>query len=81
MQDQVRVMTKRNISAVYAGRADESLESEICSGEFQLVFCSPEAILQEICWREMLRSPVYCEKLLRFSLMKFVQIVLLLIES
>ena len=66
MQDKVRAMTERNITAVYAGSTDENLEWVICSGAFQLVFCSPEAILRETCWREMLRSPVYSEKLVAF---------------
>ena len=59
MKDQVRQMVHRNVSAVYVGDADESIETEICEGKFQLVYMSPEALLTNFTWRDMLLSPVY----------------------
>ena len=44
---------------MYVGDADESIETEICEGKFQLVYMSPEALLAESTWRDMLLSPVY----------------------
>jgi ATP-dependent DNA helicase RecQ len=63
MQDQVRAMTERKVSAVYAGKADDKLEADICSGKYQLVYFSPESLLLESRWRDMLQSPTYCERL------------------
>ena len=63
MQNQVRAMTERKVSAVYAGNADDKLEADICSGKYQLVFISPESLLVESRWRDMLQSPIYCERL------------------
>ena len=44
MQDQVRAMIERNVTAVYIGGADDKLEAEICAGNYQLVYCSPESL-------------------------------------
>lgn len=63
MIDQVRAMTERNISAVYAGEAEGEVETDICSGKYQLVFMSPEALLTDDRWRDMLQSLVYQERL------------------
>ena len=63
MKDQVRSMTARDISAVYAGEADGDVEVGICSGKYQLVFMSPESLLNDDRWRDMLQSPIYQERL------------------
>ena len=63
MQDQVRAMIERNVTAVYIGGADDMLEAEICAGNYQLVYCSPESLLTDNRWRDMLQSPIYCERL------------------
>ena len=61
MIDQVRHMTERGITAVYVG--DCVSEVEVCNGCFQLVFMSPESLLTNETWRDMLTSPVYQEHL------------------
>ena len=66
IHDQVRAMRERGVSAVYAGMADEELEAEVCTGEYQLVFLSPESLLTDDHWRDMLQSPVYHERLVGF---------------
>ena len=63
MQDQVRAMIERNVTAVYIGGADDILEAEICAGNYQLVYCSPESLLTDNRWRDMLQSPIYSERL------------------
>ena len=63
MQDQVRAMIERNVTAVYIGGADDMLEAEICAGNNQLVYYSPESLLTDNRWRDMLQSPIYCERL------------------
>ena len=47
MQDQVRAMTERGVKAVYAGGVDDKLEADVCAGDYQLVYFSPESILTE----------------------------------
>ncbi len=51
MKDQVRAMRERNISSVYVGEAEGEVENSICSGCFQLVFISPEALITDSCCR------------------------------
>ena len=63
MQDQVRAMTERGVSAVCAGMADDALAGSVCSGDFQLVFLSPESLLTDDRWRDMLQNSVYQERL------------------
>lgn len=52
-------------SAVYCGDAevDKKVEEEIFRGCYQLVFMSPEAILNDERWRDMLSSEVYRQRL------------------
>ena len=59
MKDQVRQMTERNVKAVYVGEIDDATETEVCEGQFQLVYLSPEALLTNATWCDMLQSPVY----------------------
>ena len=66
MQDQVRAMTERGVKAVYAGGVDDKLEADVCAGDYQLVYFSPESILTENRWWDMLQSPIYAERLVGF---------------
>ena len=65
MKDQVLAMEARNVRAVYVGDCTEegSEATEICSGKYQLVYMSPEALLTNEHWRDMLLSPVYRDNL------------------
>jgi len=63
MKDQVRQMTERNMRAVYVGDVDSETENEVCSGKYQLVYLSPEALLTNMMWRDNLQSPVYQQNL------------------
>ena len=63
MQDQVRAMKERGATVVYAGMVEDELERSICSGDFQLVFLSPESLIMDGRWRDMLLSSVYQERL------------------
>ena len=66
MKDQVRAMTQRDVRAVYVGEVREGGEVyiEICEGKYQLIFMSPEALLTDIKWRDMLQSPTFTENLI-----------------
>ena len=60
MQDQVRAMRERGVSAVNAGMADDELAE---SADFQLVFLSPESLFTDDRWRDMLQGAVYQKRL------------------
>ena len=68
MQDQVRSAMERNITAVYAGEAlqegsPNDMEGKLYRGEYQLVFVSPEMILCDERWDDILSSSEYQEHL------------------
>ena len=65
MKDQVRAMVERNVSAVCIGDAEVSVD-EVYEGKYQLVYISPEALLTNETWRDMLLSSVYQERLVAF---------------
>ena len=67
MKDQVSNMRDRKVSAIYFGDVVSSeVENEVCLGKYQLIFTSPETILNDFRWRDMLLSPVYKENLVGF---------------
>ena len=69
--DQVRQMRereRRGISAVYVGVVDEGDAEEVCRGRYQLVSFSPEALLTDEVWHDMLLSIVPLENLVEFVL-------------
>ena len=63
MEDQVRAMKEREVAAVYAGEATNDLQTSIFHGYYQLVFLSPESLVNNFCWRDMLVNPIYKENL------------------
>ena len=67
MEDQVNSFNKKGISAVYIEsektKSADTIQS-ILNGRFQIVFTSPEQVLQNLQWREMLRLPVYRKNLM-----------------
>ena len=67
MKEQVSELGSKQIRAVYVlSNIDDSVESEILDGKFGIVYISPELLLRQTKWREMLRSDVYKENLVRF---------------
>lgn len=50
-----------------AENCDREVTKGIHDGEYQLVFISPESIISNLYWREMLRTPVYQENLVAFA--------------
>ena len=46
---------------------DEAVKQAVMSGEYQLVYMSPESLLGVLQWREMFRSPVYQEGLVAIA--------------
>ena len=66
MKDQVQVLTEKGINAIYSGGAEEEETETIKCGEYQIIFFSPESLLCNLEWRDMLQSPIYQEKLVAF---------------
>ena len=52
---------------VGAEQHDEAVMQSVVSGEYQLVYMSPESLLGVLQWREMFRSPVYQECLVAIA--------------
>ena len=64
MKDQVRSMKEKDVAAAYVGDCSDEREiNDICSGEYLLVYMSPEALPTSEQWRDMLLSPIYRENL------------------
>ena len=48
MKDQVRAMSEKDVRAVYVGDcSEEAIEVEVCSGNYQFVYISPEGLLTD----------------------------------
>ena len=68
MNDQVHAINRR-VCSVYIGDLDTNMvytTTEISERKYQLVFVSPEVLLTDLHWRDMLMSPVYQENLVAF---------------
>ena len=64
MKDQVSAMKRRGVKSVYVGDCEsEDAVAAVCSGAYQLVYMSPEALLTDQRWRDMLLSAIYTENL------------------
>ena len=75
MKDQVASFETKGISAVHlAGNVSQEVQMGVVSGNYRLVFLSPEQLLTMKKWRIMLQSQVYREQLVAFVL-KVVSIV------
>ena len=54
MKDQVQAMTEKGMTAVFVGDCNENLVAGVCQEKYQLVYMSPEALLTDACWHDML---------------------------
>ena len=66
MKDQVRVMSQRNVTTVYACETD--VTEDIKNGKFQLVFVSPETLLNGDRWHDALLGPVFQQNLVGIAI-------------
>ena len=64
MKDQVWSMTLRNMRAVYTGEVENA--SDVYSGRYQLVILSPEMLLSEETWRDVMQNPAFHNHLIAF---------------
>ena len=56
MKDQVECFTRKGLKAVYIDSSDEEAKIAAMSGEFQLVYISPETLINDRQWRRILES-------------------------
>ena len=58
---QVSVFTSKGIKAAFVGgeQDDRAVKDAVFEGQYQLVFISPESLIRNLRWREMLRNDVY----------------------
>ena len=70
MIDQRRNLTARGLRCELVGeaQADEAVLLDVAEGKYQLVFMSPESLLLNTRWREMLRSTVYRTNLVALAI-------------
>ena len=67
MMDQVASLANRGVRAIHvSSELDEKAIEEIHEGKYQILFFSPEQLLQNLAWREMLLSPIYNKNLVGF---------------
>ena len=62
MKDQVQSLERKGVKAVFlhSGTCDET-KAGIYEGQYQLLFMSPETLLRDKEWRDILQSPIYQE--------------------
>ncbi|XP_011410065.1 PREDICTED: uncharacterized protein LOC105316681 [Amphimedon queenslandica] len=66
MQDQVELLTKKNLASIcVTGNEDSSVKTKIVSGVYQLTFTTPEVLLTKKDRRPVFQFPLVCERLVR----------------
>ena len=61
-------LTSRGLSTVYVSGdlSDKTIKDDIFKGRYQLVLISPELLMTNLYWREMMRTDVYQKQLVAF---------------
>ena len=62
MEEQVKMLTKRGISAAYAGQ-DPATDEAIATGQVSIVYGSPETLVGNAKWRNILQNDVFRQRL------------------
>ena len=61
-------LTSKGLSTVYVSGdlSDKTVKDGIINGQYQLVLISPELLMTNLYWREMMRTDVYQRQLVAF---------------
>ena len=59
MDDRVARFSSRGLKCTALCREDRAVMQSILHGEYQMVFLSPESMLQDLSLREVLKSEIY----------------------
>ena len=60
----------KNVKVIYAGDMNEDAWSDACIGKYQLIFISPESLMRNYKWHDILMSPVYHKNLMGLMWMR-----------
>ena len=68
MKDQVHSLEAKGVSSIYVTKngISDSQEQMTYEGEYQIMFFSPEALVCDDTWREMIQSKVYQDNVIAF---------------
>lgn len=56
--------SSKGLSAGYVtGKSSDSMKADVIDGKYQLVFFTPELLINQRRWRELLKGDVYEERL------------------
>ena len=67
MEEQVSQLASKQIQAVHVtSTLDDITDSDIISGKFAVVYVSPEQLLRQVKWRDLLHSEVFQTNLVGF---------------
>ena len=72
MKDQIHSLESKGIKATLkfcdqrSSNGQTAVEAALHEGQYQIVFFSPEALLCQDTWREMLQSQVYRDNVIAF---------------
>lgn len=71
MKDQVHSLESKGVKSMFVTKetardCDDSSTEKLYEGCFQIVFFSPEALLCNDTWREMLQTPIYLKNVVAF---------------
>ena len=63
-------LSTRGLTTAYVSGepSDRAMKDGVLKGEYQLVYISPELLMVNLKWREMLRSSIYQSKLKCFAI-------------
>ena len=56
MKDQVATYQEKGLNCVYARASDEEAKLGIMAGHFQLIYMTPETLISDLEWRDMLMA-------------------------
>ena len=61
-------LTSKGLSTVYVSGdlSDKKVKDDIFNGMYQLVLISPELLMTNLYWREMMRTEIYQKQLVAF---------------
>ena len=62
MMDQVENF-KKGVKAVYVSPSDSEAKLAVMAGDYQLMYMSPETLLTDLEWRDILQSPFFQQNL------------------
>ena len=63
MKDQVAAFQKKGVKAVHITPSDSETLLSVMAADFQLIYISPETLLTDREWRDVLQSPLFQKNL------------------